>query len=192
MWKVLLSEGEPAGARSPELYEPLGTGTCGLAQVFVGRGMLASVFLPLGGAPGRLRWDSKRTSCRVLGCRQVGSLVLQVGTQVPRVGQPRRHFGFACQAPGLWRRGTLVVVVVRGCLQGKATWRLPSPHWRAHVVGPATSCPCLSIGLLPGWGLQAKLLGPCPQPTRPEKGLVWWVCNSQGQGRQVTCCPLPP
>lgn len=29
MWEVLLSEGESPGARSPELYEPLRTGTCG-------------------------------------------------------------------------------------------------------------------------------------------------------------------
>lgn len=41
MWKVLLSEGESPGARGPELYEPLRTGTCVLAQVLVGRGALA-------------------------------------------------------------------------------------------------------------------------------------------------------
>lgn len=50
MWKVLLSEGEPPGARSPELYEPLRTGTCVLAQVLVGRGTWP-VFLPSGRGP---------------------------------------------------------------------------------------------------------------------------------------------
>jgi hypothetical protein len=40
MWEVLLSEGESLGTRSPELHEPLGTGTWELAQVLVGRGTI--------------------------------------------------------------------------------------------------------------------------------------------------------
>lgn len=47
MWKMLLSEGEPPGARSPELYEPFRTGTCGQ-----GHADLCSCHL--GGSPRRL------------------------------------------------------------------------------------------------------------------------------------------
>lgn len=60
MWKVLLPEGESPGARSPELYEPLGTGTCVLAQVPVGRGTLACLPAIREGPPGdRLRRDGR-------------------------------------------------------------------------------------------------------------------------------------
>nr|KAF6445640.1 zinc finger and BTB domain containing 48 [Molossus molossus] len=52
MWKVLLSEGEPAGARSPELYEPLGT-----AAPSSGRLLPAA-----SGSPGRGRRRGQRPS----------------------------------------------------------------------------------------------------------------------------------
>ena len=156
-----------------------------------GQGHASSVLLPLGG-PQRPRWGRKPRELQGP-CMSSSGLPGTTGGDTgpkserdsPRgiLGLPAGPLGFGEGAP--WCAGGWVLL-------GKATWLLPSPHRLAYLVGPARSCPCLPRGLLPGQGLQVRPLGPCPQPAGPEKGLVWWVCSSQGRGRQVTCCPLPP
>lgn len=163
MWKVLLSEGESPGARGPELYEPLRTGTCVLAQVLVGRGALACLPAIREGPPGDcLRRGGSQESYSILVCHRVGALVLQVGTQVPRA--EGRHFGFASPAPGLWRRG---ISVGGGCWEReRLLGHTPPPHRLAHVVRPAQPCPCLSRGLSPGAGATGKASRPVPRACR--------------------------
>lgn len=59
MWEVLLSQGEPFGTRSPELHEPLRTGTWELVQVFVDSSPVACVFMPSGKDPQETLQDYK-------------------------------------------------------------------------------------------------------------------------------------
>lgn len=83
MWKVLLSEGEPCGARSPELHEPLRTGTCGLAQDLWAE-HAGFVFLPSERGPQETVLD-RTVNPRELGCPWVPSS--------PLPGIPGGHIG---------------------------------------------------------------------------------------------------
>ena len=94
------------------MHEPLGTGTCGLAQDIVGRGTLAFVFLP------SERGDCLRTiNSRELECpwRPESTPWHTGGDAGPesRRDQLRKDFvggilDLRAWAPGLWRKGASV------------------------------------------------------------------------------------
>lgn len=93
-------------------------------------GHVASV-LPPGGAR-RFRWDGQCEGCMVLGCRQVGCLVLQVGTRVPRAeGTAQEAFGVCLPGPWALERGYLG----GGLPAGKGHLATPFTPWRAMWRG---------------------------------------------------------
>lgn len=93
--------------------------------------------------------------------------------------------GLPAWAPGLWRRGASVG---DGCCERPPGY-LPPPHGLAHVTWPAKLHPPLPRGLLPGVGAAGEVSWPLPPAWH---GGFAVLSDGQGQGRQVTCCPLPP
>lgn len=167
VWEVLLSEGEPPGARSPELYEPLRAGTW-LAQVLVGRGMWPPS-CPREG-PADLDGTVNARAAWFLDAVKLAAWYYRWGHRSQEwKGQPRRHLGFACPAPGLWRGGTWV---------GAACWERPPGHSLHPLVGHVAGQPHAALVFLEACcqaRAAGKAAGPCPQPAGPERGLVWRV-----------------
>lgn len=158
MWKVLLSEREPPGARGPELHEPLRTGTGGWPGPR-GQGH-AGLCLPAAweGPPGDcVRWGSK---LKTVQCPWgPSSWLLGItgrGTQVPRAegkGQLRRD-----SEGGILEKGYLG----EGVVAEKGHLATPPPHEPAHVVGLPHPTLVFLEACYQGQGRQVRPLSPAP------------------------------
>lgn len=142
MWEVLLPEGEPAGARSPELYEPLRAGMW-LAQV-----PTWPPSCPREG-PADLDGTVSARAAWSWGAVKSAACCSRWGHRSPEwKGNPE---GIGVCLPGLWasEKGYLV----GGLAAGKG---------HLATLFTPTSCPCLPRGLLPGQGPQGRPLALAP------------------------------